>query len=189
MEILLTISIVVILVALSLPMLARSKAKAQNTKCQSNLRQLFLVITAYADDHQSAVPFTRYHIERHPGILACPSDVLFSQRTNPPVNPPSSYRFNTVWRLNQLLPNGSLAVELFPWHDPQAVVPEGDRPSGHYNQLHASGEVSQVFLGDGSGQNDLQTWSVCRPAVEPPAKLGLTRWWRSWLWPGLTPYL
>lgn len=151
-EVLVSIAIIAVLLTLLLPALGRSKEKSKNTKCQGNLRQLYLIITAYADDHQAAVPFTQYHVENHPALLVCPSDTLFSQRTNPPASPPTSYHFNTSWSLKELPPNGWLAQELLPWHDPKAVMPDRakgiDRPSGHHNQLQASGQVIPVLLGD-----------------------------------------
>jgi len=150
---LVVVAIIAVLLALLLPALGRSKEKAKNTKCQSNLRQLYLIINAYADDNQDEVPHSSYHITNHPALLACPNDTEFTLRTNPPWAEPSSYHFNSSWKLKELPPNGWLAMEQLPWHDPKAVMSSHVRPSGYHNQLLASGQVVPVFQGVTSLQN------------------------------------
>lgn len=55
-ELLVVISIIGILAALLLPTLGRSKAKAYNTACVSNLRQLGIATRLYSDDNQERLP-------------------------------------------------------------------------------------------------------------------------------------
>jgi prepilin-type N-terminal cleavage/methylation domain-containing protein/prepilin-type processing-associated H-X9-DG protein len=49
-ELLVVIAIIAILAALLLPVLARAKASAKSAQCKSNLRQLEIGLTLYADD-------------------------------------------------------------------------------------------------------------------------------------------
>jgi prepilin-type N-terminal cleavage/methylation domain-containing protein/prepilin-type processing-associated H-X9-DG protein len=55
-ELLVVIAIIGILASLLLPALGRAKAKATGIACLSNLKQLQLCWTMYADDHQGRVP-------------------------------------------------------------------------------------------------------------------------------------
>ena len=55
-ELLVVIAIIAILAALLLPALARSKAKARDITCVSNLKQLGIAVRMYSDENEGKLP-------------------------------------------------------------------------------------------------------------------------------------
>ena len=55
-ELLVVITIIGILAALLLPILAGAKRRAQRTTCLNNLKQIGLTIHLYAEDHMDTLP-------------------------------------------------------------------------------------------------------------------------------------
>jgi len=55
-ELLVVIAVIAILIALLLPVLSRAKAKAQQTVCITNLRQISLGVRLYSDDSNDKTP-------------------------------------------------------------------------------------------------------------------------------------
>lgn len=55
-ELLVVIAIIAILLSLVLPTFGRAKSKARETSCLSNLRQIEIAISMYADSHELRLP-------------------------------------------------------------------------------------------------------------------------------------
>ena len=55
-ELLVVIAIIAILAGLLLPVLARAKAKALQSKCQSNQKQIAVAYLLYTDDNKGSYP-------------------------------------------------------------------------------------------------------------------------------------
>ena len=56
-ELLVVIGIIAVLVAILLPALARARESANSISCQSNMRQLVLATTMYANENKGGLPF------------------------------------------------------------------------------------------------------------------------------------
>jgi prepilin-type N-terminal cleavage/methylation domain-containing protein/prepilin-type processing-associated H-X9-DG protein len=71
-ELLVVIGIISVLAALLMPALGRAKGKANDTKCISNLRQIGIALSIYADENQGKLPFA----ERRPTSPVDPTHVF-----------------------------------------------------------------------------------------------------------------
>ena len=71
-ELLVVIGIIGILAALLMPAFSRAKGKASDTKCISNLRQIGIALSIYADENQGKLPYA----ERRPTTPVNPTNVL-----------------------------------------------------------------------------------------------------------------
>ena len=71
-ELLVVTGIIGILVAMLMPALSHAKGKAGDTKCISNLRQIGIALSIYADENQGRLPYA----ERRPSNPVNPTNVL-----------------------------------------------------------------------------------------------------------------
>src|SRR5262249_33881030 len=101
-ELLVVIAIIGILAALLLPTLARAKESGRRAACSSNLRQLAVAVSLYANDHEGHFPPRTigrgWPSELQPAydnldVLLCPTEGLPTGTGNPddPDNAPRSY--------------------------------------------------------------------------------------------------
>jgi prepilin-type N-terminal cleavage/methylation domain-containing protein len=105
-ELLVVIAIIAILAGLLLPALGRAKEKAQRAACTSNLRQLALGVTMYADNSGDRLPATECDPERDPGSLPWESYELFPTGPDGPVpaNTPGT-NLGTLY-VEKIIPTG-----------------------------------------------------------------------------------
>jgi prepilin-type N-terminal cleavage/methylation domain-containing protein/prepilin-type processing-associated H-X9-DG protein len=66
-ELLVVIAIIGLLAALLFPAFTKVRAKARQTTCASNLRQLTLAVNAYTQDYDECLPFLAYNDRNHLG--------------------------------------------------------------------------------------------------------------------------
>lgn len=71
-ELLVVVAIIAVLAALLLPALGRAKGKAHDINCVSNLRQLGLAVSLYADENEGRLPFA----EQRPSTPIDPANPL-----------------------------------------------------------------------------------------------------------------
>ena len=97
-ELTVVISIIAILAAILFPVFARARAKAHQTNCQTNLKQIGLALSLYARDHAGHLPpeqddfrplLGRYLPDA--SVLTCPSAVKNPEDHRNQLQPPIDY--------------------------------------------------------------------------------------------------
>jgi prepilin-type N-terminal cleavage/methylation domain-containing protein len=68
-ELLVVISIIALLIPILLPALASARIAAQHSQNISNLRQIVLALTTYAEDNKTSLPFCRFNSTASPTAL------------------------------------------------------------------------------------------------------------------------
>jgi prepilin-type N-terminal cleavage/methylation domain-containing protein/prepilin-type processing-associated H-X9-DG protein len=92
-ELLVVIAIIAILAAILFPVFARAKAKARQTQCLSNMKQLGLAMIAYAADYDQLLPMW---MDLAHNIYATPPGTKPSDADAPATNPPGYTSWDTA---------------------------------------------------------------------------------------------
>jgi len=121
-ELLVVIAVVGILAALLLPALSQAKEKGKSIRCISNLRQLGMAATLYADDNEDALPWQ----QRNHWVT--PANVVgVLNYTDPSA---SNFRTNVYWQLTEYVQRSDGF-----WHCPSAPVGTAVTVSGDDSPL------------------------------------------------------
>src|SRR5688572_13617584 len=94
-ELLVVIAIIAVLAGLLLPALAKSKEKARSVRCLSNLRQLVMASTFYADENDDSLPWQIRH------WISSANTTAAMNYTDPAA---PNFRTNIYWHLTRYLP-------------------------------------------------------------------------------------
>lgn len=95
-ELLVVIAIIALLSAMLLPALARGKESGKRIRCASNLRQIYIGVQMYSDDHDSRLPWAEKH-------WVGPSNPSGAMNFIDPAAP--NFRTNAYWELRPYLGN------------------------------------------------------------------------------------
>jgi prepilin-type N-terminal cleavage/methylation domain-containing protein/prepilin-type processing-associated H-X9-DG protein len=121
LELLVVVAAIGILLALLLPAMSRAREKGTSARCISNLRQLALAATLYADDHEDALPWQ----ERH---WTSPSNPTAVMNYTDPTAP--NFRTNAYWQLGGYVHRSDGF-----WHCPSAPLDTAVARSGDDSPL------------------------------------------------------
>ena len=145
-ELLVVIAIIAILAAILFPVFSQARAKARQTTCASNLKQLGVAIMAYTQDYDEAFPLANY---RDPRL---PSNTTWQFMIDPYVkaNFPNAI-------------NRASGKQISVFFCPDWMKVAADVPSGHPSRSYAANNHVMPAWADGSGNPPLTQASIGTP--------------------------
>lgn len=125
-ELLVVIAIIAILAAILFPVFAQARAKARQTACLSNMKQIGTATLMYAQDYDETVGRNWYewHVDLEPyvkndGLFSCPDSALPNRQDAPlPITPSLAEASHRVPGWSTILP----AQALLAAHAPPSTV-------------------------------------------------------------------
>ena len=127
-ELLVVIAIIAILAAILFPVFARARAKARQTQCLSNLKQLSLGMIAYATDYDQLLPMW---MDLACNIYATPPGTKPTDADAPATDPPEYTSWDTA--LEPYLKNQQILI------CPDNPLGQADNIRGYAQPVYVSG--------------------------------------------------
>ena len=127
-ELLIVIAIIAILAAILFPVFAKAREKARQTTCASNLKQLGLAFTQYAQDNDEYLPIVHsngttnktgcwssdiYPYVKSAGAYSCPDDPIAPSGAYTPISYCYNFNLGGIYASNATAyPNGAMLPKL-----------------------------------------------------------------------------
>jgi prepilin-type N-terminal cleavage/methylation domain-containing protein/prepilin-type processing-associated H-X9-DG protein len=127
-ELLVVIAIIAILAAILFPVFAKARDRAKQTTCVSNLKQLGLAVSQFADDHEEVLPQATFLFNCTPSLPTALPNVLNAYAKSPDIfrcpADGANRRFSTT--LPDVFWKAYGQSYAYRSHDPADVTPRSD---------------------------------------------------------------